>query len=57
MHLLMMSIYAAMTALVLSAIEGKSTDTRQRVIHGLKTFAWFMGVGLLLSWIFFPIPW
>jgi hypothetical protein len=57
MHILMMSLYAGMTALVLAAIETKSANMRERVIHGLKTFAWFMGVGMLLSWIFFPIPW
>jgi hypothetical protein len=57
MHILMMSLYAGMTALVLAAIETKSANMRERVIHGLKTFLWFMGVGMLLSWIFFPIPW
>jgi hypothetical protein len=57
MHILMMVLYAGMTAVVLAAIETRSTSTRERVIHGLKTFAWFMGVGMLLSWIFFPIPW
>ena len=57
MHLLMMSLYAAITAIVMAAIEPKSNSMRDRVIHGLKTFAWFMGVGLVLSWILFPIPW
>jgi hypothetical protein len=57
MHIVMMVLYAGMTAVVLAAIETRSTSTRERVIHGLKTFAWFMGVGMLLSWIFFPIPW
>jgi hypothetical protein len=57
MHILMMLLYAGMTAVVLAAIETRSASTRERVIHGLKTFAWFMGVGMLLSWIFFPIPW
>ena len=42
MHVLMMSVYAAMAAVVL---------------HGLKIFGSFLGIGLLLSWILFPIPW
>ncbi len=57
MHLLMMSLYAAMAAVVLAAVDPKSDTTRQRVLHGLKVFCYFLGIGLLLSWILFPIPW
>jgi len=57
MHLLMMSMYAAMAAVVLAAVDPKSDTTRQRLIHGLKVFGSFLGIGLLLSWILFPIPW
>lgn len=57
MHVLMMSMYAAMAAVVLAAVDPKSDTTRQRVIHGLKIFGSFLGIGLLLSWILFPIPW
>ena len=57
MHILMMSLYATMTAVVLAAVETRSDSMRDRAIHGLKTFGWFMGVGLLLSWVFFPVPW
>jgi hypothetical protein len=57
MHLLMMSMYAAMAALVLAAVDPKSDTTRQRIVHGLKIFGSFLGIGLLLSWILFPIPW
>jgi len=57
MHILMMSLYAAVTATVLATIESKPDNFRQRLIHGLKVFAAFMGIGLILSWILFPIPW
>ncbi|MEK6322334.1 MAG: hypothetical protein AABN33_11680 [Acidobacteriota bacterium] len=57
MHVLMMSMYAAMAAVVLAAVDPKSDTTRQRVVHGLKIFGSFLGIGLLLSWILFPIPW
>lgn len=56
-HVLMMALYAGVTATVLAAIETKSETMRQRVIHGLKVFGMFLGVGLLLSWVLFPIPW
>jgi len=57
MHLLMMSMYATMAAVVLAAVDPKSDTTRQRILHGLKIFGSFLGIGLLLSWILFPIPW
>jgi hypothetical protein len=57
MHVLMMSMYAAMAAIVLAAVDPKSDTARQRVLHGLKIFGSFLGIGLLLSWVLFPIPW
>ncbi len=57
MHVLMMSLYATITAIVLAAIEPKCDTLKDRVIHGLKVFGAFMGIGLLLAWILFPIPW
>jgi hypothetical protein len=57
MHLLMMSLYAAITAVVMAAIEPKSETMRDRLLHGLKVFGSFMGIGLLLSWLLFPLPW
>jgi hypothetical protein len=57
MHVLMMSMYAAIAAVVLAAVDPKSDTTRQRLIHGLKIFGSFLGIGLLLSWVLFPIPW
>ncbi|MGH9825792.1 MAG: hypothetical protein ACREDR_21400 [Blastocatellia bacterium] len=57
MHVLMMALYAAVTATVLATIETKPENMRQRVVHGLKVFAAFLGIGLLISWLLFPIPW
>ena len=57
MHVLMMSMYAAMAAVVLAAVDPKSDTTRQRVVHGLKIFGSFLGIGLLLSWVLYPVPW
>ena len=57
MHVLMMSLYAAMAAVVLATVDPKSDNTRQRVLHGLKIFGSFLGIGLLLSWVLFPVPW
>jgi hypothetical protein len=57
MHVLMMSLYAVITAIVLATIDPKAETIRERFVHGLKIFGWFMGIGLVLSWVLFPIPW
>jgi hypothetical protein len=57
MHLLMMSLYAAITATVLAAIEPRNQEMKTKVVHALKIFGAFLGIGLVLSWILFPIPW
>ena len=57
MHVFMMSLYSAIAAVVLAAVDPKSETTRQRLVHGLKIFGSFLGIGLLLSWVLFPIPW
>jgi hypothetical protein len=57
MHVLMMTLYAAIAATVLAAVDPRAETTRQRVFQGLKVFGSFLGIGLVLSWILFPIPW
>jgi hypothetical protein len=56
MHFLMMALYAAITAIVSAGIAPNMQTTRDRVRYGLKVFGMYLGVGLLLSWILFPIP-
>ncbi|HEY6333259.1 MAG TPA: hypothetical protein VI756_28300 [Blastocatellia bacterium] len=57
MHILMMALYAAVTATVLATIETKPEDNRERVIHGLKVFGAFMVIGIVISWVLYPLPW
>ena len=57
MHVLMMVLYAAVAATVLSTIDPRASNNSQRVRHGLKMFGAFLGIGLLLAWVLLPIPW
>jgi hypothetical protein len=57
MHVLMMILYAAIAATVLSAVDPRTDTTRERLRHGLKMFGAFLAVGLVLSWVLYPIPW
>lgn len=53
-HFLVMALFAALAGVVFGAI---SKDTsRERWIYGVKVFAEFMAIGLVLSWILRFIP-
>jgi hypothetical protein len=32
-------------------------DLRHKTLFGLKTFGQFVGIALLLAWVFYFIPW
>jgi hypothetical protein len=49
-----MTLFAVLVSVVFGAMS-KDT-TRERWIYGVKVFAEFMVIGLLLSWILYFIP-
>jgi hypothetical protein len=53
-HLLVMTLFAILSAVVFGAIA-KDTS-RERFLYGLKVFAEFMIIGLVLAWILYFIP-
>lgn len=52
-------IYLVLFALFVSVCLGiyNSGTTRDRVIHGVKTFLQFVVVSLVLAWVLYFIPW
>jgi len=53
-HLFFMTLFAAIVSVVFGAL---SRDTqRARVMYGLKVFAEFMGIGLILALLLYFIP-
>jgi hypothetical protein len=53
-HFLVMMTFAILAASVFGTVA-KDT-TKERLIYGLKVFAEFMIIGLLLSWVLYFIP-
>lgn len=53
-HFLVMALFAALAAIVFGAIS-KETP-RERWIYGVKVFAEFMVIGLVLGWLLRFIP-
>ncbi|MEO8436019.1 MAG: hypothetical protein ABI596_14055 [Pyrinomonadaceae bacterium] len=53
-HLLVMMLFAALTAIVFGAVA-KGTE-RDRALYGVKVFAEFMVIGLALAWLLYFLP-
>ena len=49
-----MTLFAALASIVFGAM-GKDTP-QERLLYGVKVFAEFMVIGLVLSWILYFIP-
>lgn len=56
MHFLAMVAFAAFVSAVFAGLSNDVHETRERVIHGLKVFASFVGVGLGLAFLMYFIP-
>lgn len=53
-HFLVMTLFAALVSVVFGAMA-KDT-TYDRMLYGLKVFAEFMVIGLILGWVLYFIP-
>lgn len=53
-HLGLLALFAAFVALVFAAIA--HDDPREQVRYGSRIFAGFLGAGVLLGWLMYPLP-
>jgi len=53
-HILFFLLFAALTAVAFGIFTGGAT--RDKVRHGLKVFAEFVGIGLALAWVCYFLP-
>lgn len=56
MHLLVMAIFAAAVATVMAVIDSERHDARAKALYGLKVFAAFIVIGLVIGWVMYFIP-
>ena len=53
-HFLVMMLFAALASIVFGAVAKDTTS--ERWLYGLKVFAEFMIIGLVLGWVLYFIP-
>lgn len=53
-HFLVMTAFAALAAVVFGTVAKDSQ--RERIVYGVKVFAEFLVIGLVLGWILYFLP-
>lgn len=53
-HFAIMVLFSAVVSVVFGLIARETK--RERLIYGLKIFAEFVGIGLLLAWVLYFLP-
>ena len=56
MHFLLMSVFAAVVAVVVAIVDPERHDARGRFLYGLKVFGAFVGIGVALGWLMRFVP-
>ena len=56
MHFALMCTFAAAVATVLAVIDPERHDTRAKMLYGLKVFATFVAIGIVIGWVMYFIP-
>ncbi|MFN0121369.1 MAG: hypothetical protein ACKV2V_12795 [Blastocatellia bacterium] len=55
-HLIAMVAFSALVATAFAALSSEHHDTADRVMYGFKVFFSFVGIGLAIAWVLFPLP-
>lgn len=56
MHFLVMSLFAAVVACVMAAIDPERHTPKARFLYGLKIFGAFVGIAVVIGWVMYFIP-
>lgn len=51
-----MALFAGAVATVMAVIDSERHDTRAKALYGVKVFAAFLLIGLVIGWAMYFIP-
>lgn len=54
-HFLYLVTFALFVSIVFAVFYNGTNN--EKIIYGLKTFGQFVGISLILAWVFYFIPW
>jgi hypothetical protein len=55
-HFLALITFGALVSVVFAALSSEHAGTQQRILYGLKVFGSFVGIGVAIAWVLYPLP-
>jgi hypothetical protein len=55
-HFLALLLFSLFVSIAFAALSSEHFTTVERVKYGAKVFGYFVGIGLLIAWILYPLP-
>lgn len=55
-HFLAMVLFSFFVSIAFATFSSDHQTREEKIRYGLKVFAYFVGVGLIIAWILFPLP-
>ena len=55
-HFIAMVLFSLLVSIAFAALSQEHHTAQERVKYGFKVFGYFVGVGLLIAWILYPLP-
>ena len=55
-HFLAMLLFSLLVSVAFAVLSQEHHTTEERMKYGVKVFGYFVGVGLLVAWVLYPLP-
>ncbi len=55
-HFTALIIFSGLVGIAFGALSSEHSDTRGRILYGLKVFGSFVGIGFGIAWVLYFLP-
>lgn len=55
-HFLALVLFSLLVSVAFAVLSSEHHTTQERVMYGLKVFAYFVGIGFLIAWGLYFLP-
>lgn len=55
-HFLAMLLFSVFVSVAFAVLSQDHHTTQERALYGVKVFGYFIGVGLAIAWLLYPLP-
>jgi len=55
-HFIAMIVFSALVSVVFAALSSEHNNRAERLKYCLKVFGYFVGIGLAIAWLLYPLP-